>query len=280
MGAGLMALGAAVVVFASGRAPGRLPAVPRRLVGVAAALGAVAAVPFGGLAQLSIAREYSVQSDAFWTGVGQHLALAGAGVALGALIGVPLGILAFHNATVRRVALGVVGVIQTVPSLALLGLLVAPLAALRAASPPLAALGVSGIGPTPAVIALTLYALLPIVRNTYVGLSGVDPAAIDAGRGMGMSGRQLLLRVELPLALPLLLEGLRSAAVLVLGIATVTAFVGAGGLGVLVFTGLGQQADDLVLLGAIPIILLAVAADLGVRGLSRLSVSPGIRGTA
>jgi osmoprotectant transport system permease protein len=240
----------------------------------------VAAGVWGGLGQLSLAREYAAQSDVFWPDVAQHLWLSGLGVGLGALIGVPLGILAHRHAGLRRVTLGAVGVIQTVPSLALLGLLVAPLAALRAASPALAALGLSGIGTWPAVIALTLYALLPVVRNTFVGLSGVDPAALDAGRGMGMTRRELLWRVELPLALPLVLEGVRAALVLVIGIATVTAFVGAGGLGVLIVTGLGQVADDLVLLGAIPVIVLAVLADLGMRGLSRAAVSPGLREAA
>jgi len=142
---------------------------------------------------------------------------------------------------------------------------------------PLAALGLPGIGPLPGVIALTLYALLPIVRNTYVGLSEVDPAIVDAGRGMGMSGSQLLLRVEAPLALPLVIEGVRSAAVLVIGIAAVVAFVGVGTLGVLVFEGWGVQADDLILLGAVPMVVLAVAADSGLRALARAATSPGIR---
>lgn len=152
----------------------------------------------------------------------------------------------------------------------MLGLLIAPLAAL----------GFPAIGTTPAVIALTLYALLPIVRNTYVGLAGVDASVIDAGRGMGMGRAQLLARVELPLALPLVIEGVRAAAVLVIGIAAVTAFIGAGGLGVLVFQGWGQQADDLTLLGAVPMVVLAVIADAGLRALRRLVVSPGIQGGA
>lgn len=272
----LTLLGAAVVSFAGGRASGG-GAWASRAADAAAVVAVIAAAVWGGLARLSIAMEYAVQADRFWAGVGQHLALTGLGLAFGAVLGVPLGVLAARHSAVRRIALGVVGVIQTIPSLALLGLLIAPLAALRVASPLLAGFGLSGIGPWPAVIALTLYALLPIVRGTYVGLSEVDPAAVDAGRGMGMSRRQLLLRVELPLALPLVLEGLRAAAVLVIGIAAVSALIGAGGLGVLVFTGLGQQASDLVLLGAIPIILLALAADIAVRAIERSIVSPGIR---
>lgn len=277
-GAWLVLLGASVVRFSSGGRSGSLPAWASWAIDAATALGVVAAVPWGGLAELSIAQEYVVQSSTFWGAVLRHLTLSGTAVGLGAVIGVPLGVVAFRSPKVRRVALGVVGVIQTIPSLALLGLLVGPLAALRVASPVLARLGVAGIGPTPAVIALTLYALLPIVRDTFVGLAEVDPAAIDAGRGMGMSGAQLLLRVELPLALPLLIEGVRSAAVLVIGITAVTAFVGAGGLGELIFTGLGQVADDLVLLGALPVIVLAVLADVIMRGVARVSVSRGIRG--
>ena len=188
-------------------------------------------------------------------------------LAIALALGVPLGIAASRVRWVRSVVLTVVGIIQTVPSLALLGLLVVPLAAI----------GLPGIGPLPGVIALTLYSLLPIVRDTYVGLAGVDPAAIDAGRGMGMGRMQLLLRVEAPLALPLLIEGVRAAAVSIIGIAAVVAFVGVGTLGVLVFLGWGEQADDLILLGALPMVALAVAVDAGLRALGRAVVSPGIR---
>jgi osmoprotectant transport system permease protein len=161
----------------------------------------------------------------------------------------------------------VVSVIQTVPSLALFGLLMVPLAAL----------GLPSIGTLPTLIALTLYALLPIVRNTFLGVTGVDAAVVDAGRGMGMSRSELLLRVELPLALPLLLEGLRAALVLTVGIAAVMAIGGAQDLGTLVFLGFGAQASDLVLLGAIPMVVLSIFADQGMRALERGIVSPGIR---
>jgi hypothetical protein len=136
--------------------------------------------------------------------------------------------------------------------------------------------GLPGIRPC-RIIALTLYALLPIVRNTYVGLSAVDPGVVDAGRGMGMSRTQLLLRVEAPLALPLFIEGVRAATVLIIGITAVVAFIGVGTLGVLVFLGWGQQADDLTLLGAVPMVVLAVGADALLRSAGRLATSPGIR---
>ena len=264
-GAWLAAVGTAVIWFAALRAHASRTA---RGVAVAVMLaGVVGLVVWGGLAELSLAKEYAVQSRRFWTLVRQHVTLAGLGVGFGVLIGIPLGILASRHRVVRDVGLGIVSVIQTIPSMAMLGLLIAPLAAL----------GLRAIGTVPAVIALTLYALLPIMRNTFVGLAGVDEATIDAGRGMGMGRAQLLVRVELPLALPLVIEGVRAAAVLVVGIAAVTAFIGAGGLGVLVFQGWGQQADDLTLLGAVPMVVLAVLADVGLRTVRRLAVSPGIQ---
>lgn len=264
-GAWLAAAGAAVVWFAA------VQQRPSRAwhagASVAASAAWLAAGAWGGLGRLSIALEYAVQADAFWRAVGTHLALAGIALGLAIVIGLPLGVVSTRVGWVRTAVLGAVGTIQTVPSLALLGLLVVPLAAL----------GLPGIGPLPAIIALTLYALLPIVRNTYVGLAHVDPAVIDAGRGMGMSRIQLLLSVEAPLALPLFVEGLRAAAVLIIGITAVVAFIGVGTLGVLVFLGWGQQADDLTLLGAVPMVMLAIIADAGLRGVGRLVTSPGIR---
>lgn len=237
----------------------------------------VGAFVWGGLDRISLAREFAVRADSFWSLLGNHLALAATGVALGSAIGVPLGLWATRNRHVRTIVLGITGVIQTVPSLALLGLLIAPLSALGNAVPVLRDLGVRGIGAAPGIVALTLYALLPIVRNTYVGLSEVDPAAIDAGRGMGMSSGQLLWRVEFPLALPLVIEGLRTATVLLIGITTLTVFAGARNLGILIFEGLGQFAPDLILLGALPIIALAVAADLALSALGKALTPEGVR---
>lgn len=253
------------------RAPGG-PLVP--VVGLA---GLVAAFVWGGAGSLSLAREFAVRADSFWRLAGGHVALAGAALAAGCVVGMPLGLWASRNARVRAVALAVTGVIETVPSLALLGLLVVPLAAIGAAFPALRELGVRGIGPAPGFVALTLYALLPIVRNTYVGLAGVDPAVKDAGRGMGMSPAQLLLRVELPLAAPLVVEGIRTAAVLLVGITTLTVFAGARNLGILIFEGLGQFAPDLVLLGALPTIALAVVADVALSALGRVVTPKGAR---
>jgi osmoprotectant transport system permease protein len=136
-----------------------------------------------------------------------------------------------------------------------------PLSALATAVPSLARLGIGGIGMAPALIALVLYALLPVVRSTVAGIGGVDSAVVDAARGMGMTRRQRFWRVELPLAMPVLLAGLRIVTVQAIGLAVVAALIGAGGLGSFVFEGLGQYAADLVLLGALPAIGLALAAD-------------------
>ena len=161
----------------------------------------------------------------------------------------------------------VLNVVQTVPSIALFGLLIAPLSALGAAMP---SLGISGIGFAPAVIALTLYALLPVVRNTLAGIAGVDAAIVESARGAGMTGAQILRRVELPLAFPIILTGIRIVVVQAIGLAVVAALVGAGGLGTFVFQGLGQYATDLVLLGALPAIALALAADFTLRSVQTL----------
>ncbi len=229
---------------------------------------------------MAIGQEYASHADVFWQLAAQHLALAGGGLAAGIVVGVPLGAAAARRPRLRALALAVTGTLETVPSLALLGLLIAPLAALAAAYPPLAGAGVSGIGPAPALVALTTYALLPIVRGTYIALDSVDPALMEAGRGMGMSGRQLFSRVELPLALPLVIEGIRVAAVLLIGITTVTAFVGEGGLGALIFQGIGQNAPDLILLGALPVIALAVVADYALRGAALEATPRGVRAPA
>ena len=265
LGAWLAMAGAAALWFAATRSPTDRTA--RTGAAVLVAVSWLAAGAWGGLSRLSILREYALQSNTFWNEVGTHMALVGVALGLAVVIGMPLGILSSRVRWVRTVSLSTAGLIQTVPSLALLGLLVLPLAAL----------GLPGIGPLPGIIALTLYALLPIVRNTYLGLTQVDASAIDAGLGMGMTRLQLLLYVKAPLALPLVVEGVRTATVMTIGIAAVVAFIGVGTLGVLIIQGLGYQADDLILLGAVPIVLLALVADAGLRAIGRLITSPGIR---
>ena len=177
------------------------------------------------------------------------------------LVALPLGIFCHRQPRLRPALLGALNFVQTIPSIALFGILMAPLGALAAALPALAAIGVRGIGTAPAVIALFLYSLLPIVANTVVGLARVAPATVDAAHGMGLTAWQTLRQVELPLALPTILTGVRIVLVQNIGLVTIAALIGAGGFGAFVFQGIGQTAIDLVLLGAIPTVALAFSAS-------------------
>jgi osmoprotectant transport system permease protein len=236
--------------------------VPLMIAAVVAISAGIAALALAGrFDTLSIAREYASRHALFAAALGRHIALVAGSVGPALVIGFPLGVAAARRPRLQGPLFAVLNLLQTVPSIALFGLLIVPLSRLATALPRIAALGVGGIGPAPAIIALVLYALLPIVRNTATGISGVDPAVIDAARGMGLTRRQIFRRVELPLSLPVLLSGLRIVVVQTIGLAVVAALIGAGGLGTFVFEGLGQDALDLVLLGALPAIFLALAAD-------------------
>ena len=213
------------------------------------------------MAALAYRREYHVQADRFRQEGLTHLRLTVLAVSFAALIGLPAGVIAYRHERLRAAILGVTNAVQTIPSLALFGLLIAPLSTLSRAVPVVRALGISGVGTAPALIALTLYALLPIVRNTVVGFSQVPGAVRESGVAMGMNGRQRWVLIEVPLALPLVLRGLRTAAVQAVGTTTVAALIGAGGFGWFIFQGLGQAATDLVVLGVIPVVLLAVLVD-------------------
>ncbi len=205
--------------------------------------------------------EYRVRAERFWREARRHWMLAGTAVAVASGIGVPAGMVAFRYPRIRESILGITSTIQTVPSLAMFGLLIAPLAALSRAMPQLRALGIAGVGTTPALIALTLYALLPVVRNTLTALAFVPLDVRESGRAMGMQRRQQFWIVEVPLALPIVLRGVHTAAVQAVGNTTVAALIGAGGFGWFIFQGLGQAADDLVVLGVIPIVAMAVIVD-------------------
>ncbi|WP_404385983.1 ABC transporter permease [Caenispirillum salinarum] len=238
--------------------------------------GCVAALFWAGVFHdLSIMREYLNQRDVFAAQLVAHLGLVGAALVPTLLVGLPLGLLARRKARARGPLFGLLNFFQTIPSIALFGLLVAPLSALGEAVPVLGAMGVSGIGAAPAIIALILYSLLPVVRNTYAGFTGVPASTIEAARGMGLTRRQVLWQVEVPLALPVILSGLRIVTVQAIGLTVVAALIGAGGLGTFIFQGLGQYAIDLVLLGAIPTIVLAVAADFFLQILVTLSKPEG-----
>jgi osmoprotectant transport system permease protein len=232
---------------------------------VAISAGATALAAGGVFDALSIVDEYKTHHALFAAAFTRHIALVAGSVGPALLIGFPLGIAAARRPPLQGPLFAVLNLLQTLPSIALFGLLIVPLSALAAALPWLGAIGVGGIGPAPAIVALVLYALLPVVRNTTIGISGVDPAVIDAARGIGLTARQIFWRVELPLAAPILLAGMRVVTVQTIGLAVVAALIGAGGLGTFVFEGLGQYALDLVLLGALPAIFLALAADFALR---------------
>lgn len=225
----------------------------------------------GGCNDLSIMKELANQSDILWAATARHLLIVWLALIPTLLIGVPLGWWAYRTQAARQALFAVLNVIQTIPSIALFGLLMAPLALLAAQFPALAQAGMSGVGLLPGVIALTLYALLPVARGALAGLEHVPSAVRHAALGMGMSHAQVFTQVELPLALPVLLTGVRTAAVQAVGLASVTALIGAGGLGAIMFEGLFSGAQDLVLLGVIPIVLLAALTDAFFKLLVRLA---------
>lgn len=180
--------------------------------------------------------------DATW----QHIILSLIALFWGIVISVPTGILLTRQRWLAGPVLGIVSVFQTIPSLALLGFMIP----------------MFGIGPLPAIIAMTIYALLPILRNTYTGILDVDKAMLEAGKGMGMTKSQLLRMVELPLARPVIVAGIRTATVMTIGVATLAAFIGAGGLGDLILRGIAMVDSGIILAGAIPAAILAILFDL------------------
>src|SRR5690242_6252918 len=186
----------------------------------------------------------------------EHLWMVGLSMAIAVAIGVPVGIWLTRRQVAEKPVLGVANIIQTIPSLALFGfLLPAPWIGARA--------------DRLAILALTLYALLPLIRNTYTGIKGVDRAIIEAGRGMGMTDCQLLWQVELPLALGVIIAGVRVATVISVGLATIAAAIGAGGLGEYIFRGLAMVNDQVILAGAIPAAILALLADVSLGWLEK-----------
>ena len=186
----------------------------------------------------------------------EHVWLVAVSTAFAVLIGVPLGIVISHRSNLKKIVLPSTNIIQTIPSLALFGFLL-PVPWLGEHSDRLA------------ILALTLYALLPIIRNTYTGIRGVDPAVVEAGRGMGLTESQILFQVELPLAVSVILSGIRVAVVISVGLATIAAAIGSGGLGEFIFRGLAMVDDRVILAGAIPAAILALIADLGVGWLEK-----------
>jgi osmoprotectant transport system permease protein len=177
-----------------------------------------------------------------------HMGLVLIAMLIAIVISVPLGMFIVYHKTLRTLALGIASILQTIPSLALFGFLI-----------PIPFIG--GIGKRTAIVALVLYALLPILRNTYVGLTTIDPAILESAEAMGMTRGQIMFRVRFPLALSVILAGVRTATILTIGVATIAAAIGAGGLGSFIFRGVALVNDALLLAGAIPAALLAILAD-------------------
>ncbi len=195
---------------------------------------------------------------------GEHLLLVAIAMTIALFIGIPLGILITRKPKLAKLILGLANAIQTIPSLAIFGFLL---------SVPF----FGGIGKVPAIVALTLYALLPLIRNTYTGIINIEPTLREAGRAMGMTDTQLLFRLEIPLALGIIIAGVRIATVISVGIATIAAAIGGGGLGVFIFRGISTVNTQLILAGAIPSALIALGADLFLGWLEKYLTQPGQR---
>ncbi len=199
-----------------------------------------------------------------WQHTLEHLFLVGISIGIATLVGIPLGILITRQRNLRQPILITANILQTIPSLALFGLLI-----------PVPIIG--GIGTNPAIFALILYSLLPIIRNTYTGIAGVDPAIREAGRGMGMTDKELLVQVEIPLAMGVILAGVRVATVIGIGITTIAAAIGAGGLGELIFRGISAVNDQLILAGAIPAAIIALLADFAIGWMEEKLTIKGVK---
>ncbi|HLR13411.1 MAG TPA: ABC transporter permease [Burkholderiaceae bacterium] len=196
---------------------------------------------------------------------GEHLSLIGVAIGLAIVVGVPLGIAITRRPRLAGVVLYIGAILMTIPSIAMFGLMI----------PILSKVG-HGIGYVPAVIAVLLYSLLPIVRNSYTAINNVDPALREAAKGMGMSARQRLWRLEIPLAIPVIMAGVRSAAVLNIGIMAIAAYIGAGGLGVYITRGISQTDPRQLITGAIAISLLAIVVDLSLWWLQKRLTPTGV----
>lgn len=202
----------------------------------------------------------TLRADLITTAFIQHIYISFVALAIGIAIAIPLGVLVARYRKFAEPVIGITAVLQTIPSLALFGLLVP----------------IIGIGSKTALIALVVYALLPIVRNVYTGLTSADEAIIDAGKGMGMTPFQIMKKIEFPLALPIIMAGIRTATVLTVGIATLATFVGAGGLGDVIYRGLQSYNNSLILAGALPVAVLAILFDVLLKWVERKVTPKGI----
>ncbi|TJZ92531.1 ABC transporter permease [Paracoccus gahaiensis] len=239
------------------------PALWLRVVLLVVAVTALAALLGSGLLDgVSVMREYAARQDMFLREAQAHLVLAFGSLGLALLVGLPLGVALYQARALRGPVLSVLNILQTIPSLALFGVMIPIFGWIAANVPGAAQAGVAGIGLFPALVALFLYSLLPVVSNTLTGLAGVNPATREAAIGLGLTRVQLLGWVLVPLALPVLLAAVRIVLVQNIGLAVIAGLIGGGGFGTFVFQGLNQTAMDLVLLGALPTIALALVAGI------------------
>ena len=215
----------------------------------------------GAFDALSVMREYFNRREAFLGQVARHLALASSAVGMAALLGIPLAFVLFSRKRLERAVFFFVNLGQTIPTLSLLGLLMVPLGYLGQRSGLLRDLGVSGVGFWPAWIALFIYALFPVLHNALAGLQMVDPAVTEAARSVGMTKNQVFYKVQIPLAVPLMVSGVRTSLTQSMGNAVLAALIGGGGLGSLIFLGLAQSAPDLILLGTLPLVMMTFLID-------------------
>lgn len=239
------------------------PSLFKRSAALLLACAAVAGVLASGhLAHISVMQEYAARRDVFAEQSLRHLALAFGSLLAALAVGVPLGLLIYRAKPLRPAVMGVLNLMQTTPSLALFGMMIPLLSWVAASVPGAAAMGIAGIGFAPALIALFLYSLLPVVGNTVVGLDNASPTAREAARGMGMTDMQVMTHISVPLALPVVMAAVRIVLVQNIGLAVIAGLIGGGGYGTFVFQGLNQTATDLILLGAIPTVALALVAGI------------------
>ncbi|MBE9603860.1 ABC transporter permease subunit [Acetobacteraceae bacterium H6797] len=251
-------------------------AIPYRMLALAIP-GAVALGLTGTLAPLSLMREAASRGPELAAALGQHILLAIGALLLAMALAIPLSLLALTRRRLEAALMAIANGLQVVPSIALFGLLMAPLAGLAAAFPGLRAIGIAGIGPAPGVIGIAAYLLLPLAAGMLAGLRQAPREVIDAARGQGMGEGAILRDIRLPLGAGVMLGGLRVAAVQAIGLATLAALVGGGGLGAIVFQGIGQFAGDLILLGVLPIVALSLCADAALALAQHLLTPAGAR---
>lgn len=230
---------------------------------------------YGFFSDFAVAIEFALNSKRFFVELKNHFYISYGSVFMGCCVGIPLGIYLFRSGKNEKKVFYFLNIIQTIPGIAFFTIMMAPLAFLSTSFLFLQKAGISGVGTAPAVIVLFLYSLLPVVRNTVEGLKIIDGSVIESGRGMGMKSSEIFFKIELPLSLPVILNGIRVALVHCVGSTAVAALIGAGGLGVFIFQGIGQGADDLILLGTFPLIIMAVISDRLMEFLTQIS-KPGV----